>query len=281
MYRQAFQELVAGIGTTGAMVEVQRLMAKGTNAQLTKSTVQPVIYQTHNLFNPYLGYGSFVMPAIIMVIIQQTLLIGIGMIGGTWREQGLYDKLRPAGERRMATLPIVMGKAVTYLMVYALTLTVILNVLYRVFGFPINGRTIDLVAFLLPYLLSCIFMSIAVSTLFRHRESSLLLLLWTSIPVLLLSGASYPREAIPDWLYMLGQILPSSSGVEGFIHIRTMGASLGEVMPQVKLLWILTIVYGGLACIGIHAVTTGDLNERIRARVKSRMASLKVRIEGR
>ncbi len=112
MYRQAFQELVAGIGTTGAMVEVQRLMAKGTNAQLTKSTVQPVIYQTHNLFNPYLGYGSFVMPAIIMVIIQQTLLIGIGMIGGTWREQGLYDKLRPAGERRMATLPIVMGKAV-------------------------------------------------------------------------------------------------------------------------------------------------------------------------
>ena len=44
MYRQAFQELVAGIGTTGAMVEVQRLMAKGTNAQLTKSTVQPVIY---------------------------------------------------------------------------------------------------------------------------------------------------------------------------------------------------------------------------------------------
>ena len=281
MYRQAFQELVAGIGTTGAMVEVQRLMAKGPNAQLTKPPVQPVIYQTHNLFNPYLGYGSFVMPAIIMVIIQQTLLIGIGMIGGTWREQGLYDKLRPAGERRMATLPIVMGKAVTYLMVYALTLTVILNVLYRVFGFPINGRTIDLVAFLLPYLLSCIFMSIAVSTLFRHRESSLLLLLWTSIPVLLLSGASYPREAIPDWLYMLGQILPSSSGVEGFIHIRTMGASLGEVMPQVKLLWILTIVYGGLACIGIHAVTTGDLNERIRARVKSRMASLKVRIEGR
>lgn len=69
--------------------------------------------------------------------------------------------------------------------------------------------------------------------------------------------------------------------MEGFIHIRTMGASLGEVMPQVKLLWILTIVYGGLACIGIHAVTTGDLNERIRARVKSRMASLKVRIEGR
>lgn len=83
MYRQAFQELVSGIGTTGAMVEFQRLIAKGANIPQATATTQPVIYQSHNLFNPYLGYGSFVMPAIIMVIIQQTMLIGIGMIGGT------------------------------------------------------------------------------------------------------------------------------------------------------------------------------------------------------
>lgn len=73
MYRQAFQELVSGIGTTGAMVEFQRLIAKGANIPQATATTQPVIYQSHNLFNPYLGYGSFVMPAIIMVIIQQTI----------------------------------------------------------------------------------------------------------------------------------------------------------------------------------------------------------------
>ena len=101
MYRQAFQELVSGIGTTGAMVEFQRLIAKGANIPQATATTQPVIYQSHNLFNPYLGYGSFVMPAIIMVIIQQTMLIGIGMIGGTWSEFGLYKKLIPPGRRRM------------------------------------------------------------------------------------------------------------------------------------------------------------------------------------
>lgn len=111
MYRQAFQELVSGIGTTGAMVEFQRLIAKGANIPQATATTQPVIYQSHNLFNPYLGYGSFVMPAIIMVIIQQTMLIGIGMIGGTWSEFGLYKKLIPPGRRRMSTLPVVAGKA--------------------------------------------------------------------------------------------------------------------------------------------------------------------------
>lgn len=110
MYRQAFQELVSGIGTTGAMVEFQRLIAKGANIPQATATTQPVIYQSHNLFNPYLGYGSFVMPAIIMVIIQQTMLIGIGMIGGTWSEFGLYKKLIPPGRRRMSTLPVVAGK---------------------------------------------------------------------------------------------------------------------------------------------------------------------------
>ena len=122
MYRQAFQELVSGIGTTGAMVEFQRLIAKGANIPQATATTQPVIYQSHNLFNPYLGYGSFVMPAIIMVIIQQTMLIGIGMIGGTWSEFGLYKKLIPPGRRRMSTLPVVAGKAFVYASIYAVTL---------------------------------------------------------------------------------------------------------------------------------------------------------------
>lgn len=154
MYRQAFQELVSGIGTTGAMVEFQRLIAKGANIPQATATTQPVIYQSHNLFNPYLGYGSFVMPAIIMVIIQQTMLIGIGMIGGTWSEFGLYKKLIPPGRRRMSTLPVVAGKAFVYASIYAVTLFYILGLHYKLFHFPTNGHTADIIAFLIPYLLS-------------------------------------------------------------------------------------------------------------------------------
>ncbi|MEG2613905.1 MAG: ABC transporter permease, partial [Alistipes sp.] len=225
MYRQVFQELVTSIGQTGAMVEFQRLIAKGANIPQATATAQPVIYESHNLFNPYLGYGSFVMPAIIIVIIQQTLLIGLGMVGGTWREFGLYRKLCPANRKRMSSLPIVAGKTLVYAAVYALTTFYVLNIHYRLFHYPMNGSDATVVAFMIPYLLACITMGIAISTLFRRRESSLLLLLWTSIPILMLSGVSYPREAIPDWLYTFGQIFPSSHGVDAFIRIRSMGAS--------------------------------------------------------
>ena len=254
MYRQVFQEVVTSIGATGAMVEFQRLIAKGANLPQAQATTQPVIYQSHNLFNPYLGYGTFVMPAIIMVIIQQTMLIGIGMIGGTWREFGLYRKLCPPDRKRMSTLPIVLGKALVYGMIYSVTTFYILGLHYKLFHYPMNGATGTIVVFMLAYMAACIALGIAISTLFRYRENSLLLLLWTSIPLLMLSGVSYPREGIPDWLFNLGQIFPSSHGVNAFIRIQSMGASLSEVLPEIRMLCILALVYGGLACIGIHLV---------------------------
>ena len=124
----------------------------------------------------------------------------------------------------------------------------------RLFHFPMNGATGAVMLFMAAYLAACIAMGIAVSTLFRYRENSLLLLLWTSIPVLMLSGVSYPRQGIPDWLFNLGQIFPSSHGVNAFIRIQSMGASLSEVLPEIRMLCILALVYGGLACIGIHLV---------------------------
>lgn len=254
MYRQVFQELVTGIGQTGAMVQFQRLIAKGADIPQATAATQPVIYQSHNLFIPYLGYGSFIMPAIIIVIIQQTLLIGIGMIGGTWREFGLYRKLCPPDRKRMSTLPIVLGKALVYGMIYSVTTFYILGLHYRLFHYPMNGATGTIVVFMLAYMAACIALGIAISTLFRYRENSLLLLLWTSIPLLMLSGVSYPREGIPDWLFNLGQIFPSSHGVNAFIRIQSMGASLSEVLSEIRMLCILALVYGGLACIGIHLV---------------------------
>ncbi|MCI7140279.1 ABC transporter permease [Alistipes sp.] len=264
MYRQVFQELVTTIGQTGAMVEFQRLIAKGANIPQAQAVTQPVIYQSHNLFNPYLGYGTFVMPAIIIVIIQQTMLIGIGMIGGTWREHGLYRKLRPAGRGRMSTLPIVMGRATVYAAIYAVTCAYVLGVHYRLFHFPMNGSAGAVAVIMALYVAACIAMGIAVSTLFRYRENSLLLLLWTSIPVLMLSGVSFPKEGIPEWLFNLGKLLPSSHGVNGFIRIQTMGASIGEVFAEIKWLVILTIVYGGLACIGTHQVIRREEREQTR-----------------
>ena len=117
-----------------------------------------------------------------------------------------------------------------------------------------NGATGTVVVFMLAYLAACIFLGIAISTLFRYRENSLLLLLWTSIPLLMLSGVSYPARAFPTGCSTSGSCSPSSHGVDGFIRIQSMGASLSEVLPKSGCSASLPLIYGGLACIGIHQV---------------------------
>lgn len=253
-YRQAFADMVGDINITGSEAEFSRLVAQGASSLQAEATSDPVVFEARDLFNPYLGYGSFIMPAIILVIIQQTLLVGVGMIGGTWREYGLYNKLRLPGEKRLSTVPMVIGKSVAYLSIYTLSLLYLLVIHYRIFHYPMNGRFWTIVNFLVPYMLACIFLSITLSAVFKRRENSIMVLIWSSIPILLLSGASVPKEAIPGWLYSVGRIFPSSCGVDGFLRIQTMGADLFEVMPQYAWLWILAGAYFVTACLGMKYV---------------------------
>jgi len=255
MYRQVFQDLVTSINLTGAQVELQRLVTRNTDIRQAQATIQPVVYQSHNLFNPYLGYGTFVMPAVLMVIIQQTLLIGIGMLGGTWYEQNRQPIKQPYSNliTRSDTIPfIVLGRFLAHALIYTITTSYILGVHYRLFDYPDNGSTLAVIVFAAFYLTACILFALAVSTLFRHREDSLILLLWTSIPILMLSGVSFPREGMPQWLYAIGQLFPSSHGIDGLIRIRSMGASLNEVFPEIKALLTLAFLFGIMACISTY-----------------------------
>ncbi|MGL5318389.1 MAG: ABC transporter permease [Bacteroidales bacterium] len=252
MYRQVFSDAISAIDKVGTEIEWNRFVSSGKSPEAAKVISNPVQIKITNLFNPYGGYGSFVMPAIIILILQQTLLIAIGMIGGTWREQNLYKQLIPTGESRLSILPVVFGKAVTYLLMCVITISYVLGVHYNLFGYPANGAIGDLLQLLLPYLLSVIFLGIMLSTLFRYRENSILFLLFTSIPFLLLTGISLPQQAMPQWLFHLAKIVPSSNGVDAFIRIQSMGATLVEVITPYRILWALTIVYFIGAYFGIR-----------------------------
>lgn len=251
MYRQVFQDMVASISTSEVMIEFQRLIAEGAEIPQAKTISQPIKYTSHTLFNPYLGYGSFVMPPIIILILQQTLLIGIGMIGGTWHERGVYTTLGPT----QSALHLIIGKTICYFTVYAILALYLLNVHYRLFHYPINGSALAISLFIGLYLLSSILLGIALSTLFRHRETPLMLLLWTSIPLLMLSGASFPSSAIPRWLQLPAIIFPSTFGTRGFIKLQTMGATLNDVIPEIIALATMAIIYSALAYIGIRHIT--------------------------
>ena len=218
-----------------------RLIGRGNSKIDAISTVEPVTLDVHHLYNRSLGYGSFVMPSVVMVIIQQTLIIGLAMIASRRRINGLGVEIYSTQS--------ILAKLLVYIVIYGINLTIILSVIWPIFGFPYAGNTVDLAIFVALYITSTLSLGLAVAQLFKRREAPLMLLLCTSVPILLLAGVSYPREAYSPWLYDIGRLLPSSSGVDGFIAIASRGATLNDVMPEVVTLSLLTIFYLILALI--------------------------------
>lgn len=240
VYRQALTGLAEAVGTLSAGVEIGRLQAAGLSEAQARAVRDPVQLLLRPLFNPTEGYASYIVPSVLVLILQQTLLIGIGLLAGTARERG-------EAELPASPLATTLGRATFYLALYALHTLFYFGVVLRVFGFPHQGRPGALAAFALPFLLSVIFLGLAASHLFRRRETAIQALLFTSLPAVFLAGFSWPPEAIPGWLRLVSFFLPSTAGIAGFLRLDQMGASLAEVRSEWMTLWGLAAAYFVLA----------------------------------
>lgn len=231
LYRQVLEQITKSTLQHGAMVELSRLIKRDIDPSTAKFIIEPIAINIDNVYNDTLGYGTFVMPSVVMVIIQQTLLIGLAMAGAQ------------RDNKKRITTKYIMAKVLVYTTIYGINLIFILGLIWNIFGFANIGNTLHVTLFLILYIISALSLAMLFSQLFHKRESPLMLLLWSSVPVLLLAGVSYPREAFPEWLFDIGRLLPSSSGVNGFIALASRGATLSEIREEVFTLVILTIIY--------------------------------------
>lgn len=230
-----------------ADIKIQR--TGNTTGRQDEIAAYPIEYEDVTLFNPTSGFAAFLIPAVLVLIIQQTLLLGIGLSVGTAREHNRFKDLVPINRHYNGTLRIVMGKGLSYFMVYSLVAVYILCVVPRLFSLnqiPIPGV---LTLFTLPYLTACIFFAMTASIAIRNRETCMLLFVFTSVPLLFLSGVSWPGAAMPVFWRYFSYIFPSTFGINGYVRINSMGATLHEVSFEYQALWLQTGIYFITTCL--------------------------------
>jgi len=227
--------------------ELQIKRMGNTTARQDEVSTAPLRYESVALFNPTNGFASFLIPAVLMLVIQQTLLLGIGLINGSARERATLHTQLVQGTGR-GTVRLVLGKALCYLMLYALVSVWVLIVVPQLFHLAQIPQTSDLLAFMVPYLLACIFFAMTCSILVCQRETCMLVFVFTSLPLLFISGISWPGVAVPDFWKYVSWLAPSTFGINGFVRINTMGALLEDVAFEYVGLWIQAGVYFLTAC---------------------------------
>ena len=207
-------------------------------------SARPLDYADVPIFNPQGGYGSFVLPAVLMLILQQTLVLGIGLSAGTAREENPLKALVPVGDKRYeSSFAIVLGKTMCYFMIYAVMGVWLAAGVPRLFHFPQLATWQSLLTIMLPYTLACIFFGIVVSCLVKYRENVMLLMVFASVPMLFLTGISWPQSNIPGWLQGISWLFPSTFGARAYVRLNSMGATLSDVLPEFRILWIQTGAY--------------------------------------
>ena len=208
----------------------------------------PLNVESVQIFNPTGGYGSFIIPAVLMLIIQQTLVLGIGLSAGTARENNRYQDLVPISRHYNGTFRIVLGKSLCYFMIYLVISAYLLLVVPKIFSFTSIFHIQPLIGLIVPYLLASIFFGMFVSCIIRYRENVMLLVVFASIPLLFLSGISWPQSNIPGYWQGFSWLFPSTFGVRGFIRLNSMGATLQDIAPEYRALWYQVIAYFLATC---------------------------------
>lgn len=241
------------LATTEVSLEIGKEVRASNNPSSTEEqeqiTVNPIPYESVALFNTQNGFASFLVPAILILVIQQTLILGIGMLGGTAREKNRFHNLVPVSRHFNGTLRIVFGKSLTYILLYVVVCIWVLAIVPKLFALPQVGDSWTILFFVLPYLFASIFLSMTLSGFMTSRESPMLVFVFTSVILLFISGVSWPKEAIPPFWKAVGYLFPSTPGIQGFIRINTSGATLNEVAHEYHTLWIQAGVYFITACI--------------------------------
>jgi len=246
-YKAIYQTAINVTQYMGA--EIQKKLSGKYTVREEQIQTRPLDFQDVPMFNPQGGYGTFVIPAVLMLIFQQTLVLGIGLGAGTARENSPYGDLVPIHPAYSGIYRIVCGKALCYIMIYMVMGAYLTMVVPRIFSFVAMVKAWDLLCMMLPYLLACVFFGMTVSCLVRYRENVMLLMVFISLPLLFLTGVSWPQSAIPGVWQGVSWLFPSTFGARAFVRMNTMGATLSDVVPEVRYLWIQAAAYFGMACL--------------------------------
>lgn len=228
-------------------VQIDRYEQMGLDKEFAWQLVQEAPYATNALFSPTGGYGSFLIPAILVMILHQTLFFGICMLAGAIHEENSELYRIPGRKRGYSAFRTLIGRGGAYFVIYYALAAILLGFLPRLFDLPHIGAIEDILRFNVPFILAVVYFALCVGFFMRNQEASIVLLISTSLIFLFIAGISWPKELVPEGWRYLSYLIPYTWASHGFIHINSMGATLWDVRTEYLALWGLAAGYFLLA----------------------------------
>jgi len=207
----------------------------------------PVDVQSVMMGDPTQGFASFIMPGVLVLILHQSLILGVAMLAGGAAER----RRRNGGFDPMAVdappTATILGKVLCYAAIYIPMSLYALHFVPWMFTLPHLESMLDSLIFIFPMLIAASMLGLCVASFVTEREASLMVVVFTSVVFLFLSGLTWPRYAMSPFWQLIGDCIPATWGVEGFIRLNSNGATFAQESHPTLMLWTLAAVYFSVA----------------------------------
>lgn len=238
IYKAIYTGVMQTALETGARIEIGRLVKMGIPKQTAVALKQPFQFVQIPLYNAAGGYETYVYPVILIMILHQTLIVAFGMLQGTRNEK----KIRFCKNDK--DIPFILfARATFYVLLYLLYGAFIFLICPALCRYPMSYNLLPLFVLYVLMLYSAVFFAQVLSYCFRTRESSLMILVVTSLVFIFLPGLIWPKESIPQLVNLGANFIPATSAIEGITKVNVQGAVFKQVVGNVLWLLFLTAFY--------------------------------------
>lgn len=248
------------IGYVNAGITLKYFETKGYNFDQARELISPINMDERPLFNFTESYGDFLIPAVLILILQQTLLIGLSESIAKERENNTFDGLSRLANWQPRIL--IHGKGIFYLLLFGSYGFFFFIINFSVFKIPNKGSFWVLFVFTALLIISVTYIAIFISSFFHRKIVSLQFLTLTSYPVFLISGYSWLYQSLPFYLKGLTNAIPSTPYFAAFTRITQMGAGFNDVLPELIHLLVLTIAGYALAYFRVNSLMKTTRNSQ-------------------
>jgi len=225
-YKQTTAALQRAIKTFSAGIEIKKLQARGAGpaAAILRS---PVRLGVHQLYSPAGAYRNYLVPAVFVAVAHQIMLMVIGLRAGT-----LYER-RKKYPSRIDPFYLWLSKMTAFLCFMAGYFIYLFVFMFRLYGF---SGGVNLGAWFLFYMLfsiATVGLGLTLGGFFKERESSVMFIVVTSLPLVFMSGVIWPVWKMPLMIQIFRLCIPLTYGITGMVRLFIMGASLADIWPYV------------------------------------------------
>ena len=205
------------------------------------------------LYNPQMRSAYNFVPAIMGMLLMLVCAMMTSISIVREKERGTMEVLLVSPVR---PLMIIVAKAIPYLVLAFVILTVILLMGHYVLGVPLHGSIIWIYLVSTIYIMLALSLGLLISNIATTQLMALLLsAMVLLVPIVMLSGMLFPIESMPKILQWIALVVPPRYYIEAMRKLMIMGVGLGEVMRETLILTGFTVV--------LLAVALAKFNKRL------------------